>query len=441
MTASIHSRILISALIILILFMGLTGVVLDKAFRNSVENSQRENLRTQIYTLLATAELDENNQLQLPEEITEPRLNIAESSLQARIITINKELVWQSKSMLNTNLPLPPEIKTGDFSFSKHRIKQDYFTILNFSTLWITDKGEQAYIFQVAENIKVLNTQIATFRKNLWVWLAGVSFILIIIQMFILAWGLKPLRRVADDLLKIEKGTEQHLSGHYPKEIYSLSKNLNQLIDSSQQQLTRYRDSLGNMAHSLKTPLAILQNIIDSTAIKEKNTAIEQLKIINDIVKYQLQRAATAGRSQSASAVLLQPLTNKIISTLNKVYKDKQIDIHIDISSSLTIKIDEGDLFELLGNLIENAYKWCNRKVSVSAELSNEKIHLSIEDNGPGINKEERERILLRGQRADQNTPGHGLGLAMVNDILLLYKGSMHITESTLGGAKIIIEI
>ena len=421
--------------------MGLTGVVLDKAFRNSVENSQRENLRTQIYTLLATAELDDNNQLQLPEEITEPRLNIAESSLHARIITINKELVWQSKSMLNTNLPLPSRIKTGEFSFSKHKIKQDYFTVLNFSTLWVTDKGEQAYIFQVAENKKVLNSQIATFRKNLWVWLAGVSIVLIIIQMFILAWGLKPLRRVADDLLKIEKGTEQHLSGHYPKEIYSLSKNLNQLIDSSQQQLTRYRDSLGNMAHSLKTPLAILQNIIDSTTIKQKNTAIEQLKIVNNIVKYQLQRAATAGRSQSATTVHLLPVTNKIISTLNKVYKDKEIDIHVDIFSSLTIKIDEGDLFELLGNLIENAYKWCESKVSVSAELLNEKIHLSIEDNGPGINKEERERILLRGQRADQNTPGHGLGLAMVNDILLLYKGSMHITESTLGGAKIIIEI
>jgi len=441
MTASIHSRILISALIILILFMGLTGVVLDKAFRNSVENSQRENLRTQIYTLLATAELDENNQLQLPEEITEPRLNIAESSLHARIVTINKELVWQSKSMLNTTLPLPSRIKTGDFSFSNHKIKQDYFTLLNFSTLWVTDKGEQAYVFQVAENTKVLNSQIAAFRKNLWVWLAGVSIILIIIQMFILGWGLKPLRRVADDLLKIEKGTEQHLSGHYPKEIYSLSKNLNQLIDSSQQQLTRYRDSLGNMAHSLKTPLAILQNIIDSTTIKQKNTAIEQLKIINDIVKYQLQRAATAGRSQSASTIPLLPVTNKIISTLNKVYKDKEVDIHINIPSSLTVKIDEGDLFELLGNLIENAYKWCESKVSVNAEILNEKIYLSIEDNGPGINKEERERILLRGQRADQNTPGHGLGLAMVNDMLLLYKGSMHITESSLGGAKITVKI
>jgi len=440
MTASIHSRILVSALIILILFMGLTGFVLDKAFRNSVENSQRENLRTQIYTLLATAELDDNNQLQLPEEITEPRLNIAESSLHARIIKVNKDLVWQSKSMLNTNLPLPSGIKTGDFSFSRHKIKQDYFTVLNFSTLWITDKGEQAYIFQVAENKKVLNSQIATFRKSLWSWLAGVSFILIIIQMFILGWGLKPLRRVADDLLKIEKGSEQHLSGHYPKEIYSLSKNLNQLIDSSQQQLTRYRDSLGNMAHSLKTPLAILQNIIDSTTIKQKNTAIEQLKIINDIVKYQLQRAATAGRSQSASAVLLQPVTNKIISTLNKVYKEKEVDIHINMPSSLTVKVDEGDLFELLGNLIENAYKWCESKVSISAEVLNKKIQLSIEDDGPGINKEERERILLRGQRADQNTPGHGLGLAMVHDILLLYKGSMHITESSLGGARIIIE-
>ena len=105
------------------------------------------------------------------------------------------------------------------------------------------------------------------------------------------------------------------------------------------------------------------------------------------------------------------------------------------------IKIDQGDLYELLGNLIENAFKWCDKKVIVSAIQLNENIQISIEDDGPGIDDNEKERILLRGQRADQNTPGHGLGLAMVNNILLLYKGEMEISESSLGGAKIVITI
>ena len=441
MKFSIHSRIIFSALIILILFMSLTALVLEKAFRENVENAQREYLRTQIYTLLATAEINDESQLQLPQEIAEPRLNISESNLHARVMTVSDKIVWQSKSMLNTKIPLPSRIKTGEFSFSNETLGNNTYALVNFTTIWVTEKGERAFVFQVAENKEVLNSQITLFQQNLWGWLAGVSFILIIIQTFILRWGLKPLRHVAEDLSKIEKGETNKLSGEYPKEITPLTNNLNQLLDSSQQQLTRYRDALGNMAHSLKTPIAVLQGIIENTSIKEKNTAAEQLATINTIVDYQLQRAATMGRLQSTQAIALLPVTQKIIATLSKVYKDKNIESDLNVSSELNIKVDEGDLFELLGNLIENAFKWCNKKVLVSAESLDGQTQLTIEDDGPGINKEQRDLILLRGQRADQSTPGHGLGLAMVNDMLLLYKGSMQITTSIMGGAKIIIKI
>jgi len=313
--------------------MSLTGLVLEKAFRNNVENAQREYLRTQIYTLLATAEINENNQLQLPEEITEPRLNISESGLHARVMTVGDKVVWQSKSMLNTKIPLPAKIKMGEFSFANKRQGENTYALVNFTTIWITDKGELAYVFQVAENKAVLNSQITLFQQNLWGWLAGVSFILIIIQTFILRWGLKPLRHVAEDLSKIEKGEEKKLQGKYPKEIKPLTNNLNQLLDSSQQQLTRYRDALGNMAHSLKTPIAVLQGIIDNTSIKEKDTASEQLKTINTIVEYQLQRAATMGRLQSTETIALRPITEKIFVTLDKVYKDKNIEFQLNIPS------------------------------------------------------------------------------------------------------------
>jgi len=439
---SIHSRILLSAFVVLILFLGLTGIVLDKAFRSNVESAQRENLRTQIYTLLATAELsDEDGRLTLPEEITEPRLNLYESNLHARVVTTENKVIWQSKSMLNTNIPFPAQIEVGKFTFSNAHNHQQYFTLLSFATLWVTDKGEQSYIFQVAENQQALNKQTTIFRKNLWGWLAGVSFLLIIIQGYILRWGLKPLRHVADDLLDIEKGKKKRLTGKYAKEINPLTNNLNQLLDSSQQQLSRYRDALGNMAHSLKTPIAVLQGIIDNTAIEQKDTASEQLSTINSIVEYQLQRAATVGHQQLGDAIDLRPLAEKIISTLDKVHKDKQVKTQLDITHTLKTQADEGDLFELLGNLIENAFKWCNKQVRVSAKTLNTQTQIIIEDDGPGIDKAEQERILLRGQRADQQTPGHGLGLAMVNDMLLLYKGSIKITQSDLGGAKIIVKI
>lgn len=441
MALSIHSRILLSAFIILALFLGLTGIVLDKAFRNNVENAQRENLRTQIYTLLATAELAENDQLSLPEEITEPRLNIAESTLHARVVTPAQDLIWQSKSMLNISIPYPASIKLGEFVFTVNTNSNKTYTILSFATLWVTEKGEQQYIFQVAENQHVLYQQIGEFRQNLWGWLAGVGLLLIVVQAFILRWGLTPLRHVADDLLEIEQGNAQHLSGIYPREIAPLTNNLNQLLDSSQQQLNRYRDALGNMAHSLKTPIAVLRGIFTNSEMEQKETAEEQIQTINNIVEYQLQRAATAGQRGTHTQTELEPIVEKINNSLLKVFHEKQVNVTINIEPELALKMDEGDLFELLGNLFENAYKWCQQTIHFSAHRRNQSVELIIEDDGPGIEKQQRERILLRGQRADQNTPGHGLGMAMINDMLLLYKGSMEIADSQLGGAKISIRL
>ena len=441
MKLSIHSRILLSAFIVLALFMGLTGIILDKAFRDNVEHAQRENLRTQIYALLATAELDDAEYLKLPEQNMEPRLNISESTLHARVITSNKKIVWQSESMLNTKIPFPDNYKTGEFYFSDISNNEKSFTSVTFATIWLTVEGEDTYIFQVAENKNVFNSQISLFRKNLWGWLAGVSVILIIIQTIILRWGLKPLRHVAEDLINIEQGKTTRLSGNYPREITPLTNNLNQLLESSQQQLTRYRDALGNMAHSLKTPIAVLQGIIDSISGKEKDTACEQLNTINNIVDYQLNRASTVGQTYLSEAIKLLPTSIKIVNTLGKVHRDKNIEVQLNISEEIMIKIEQGDLYELLGNLLENAFKWSQSKISISAESVNKQTWITIEDDGQGIPKEEQERILLRGQRADQNTPGHGLGLAMVNDILLLYKGTMEIFKSALGGAKIIIKL
>ena len=440
MKFSIHSRILLSAFIVLALFMGLTGIVLDEAFRDDVEQAQRENLRTRIYALLATAELDDADYLKLPKQNMEPRLNISESTLHARVISSKNKIVWQSQSMLNTEIPLPKNYKIGEFSFSDISNSKSY-TLVNFASIWITVEGEDTYIFQVAENKNVFNSRISLFRKNLWGWLAGVSLILIIVQTLILRWGLKPLRHVAEDLIKIEKGKAEKLSGNYPKEITPLTNNLNQLLDSSSQQLTRYRDALGNMAHSLKTPIAVLQGIINKTTNDDKDTAIEQISTINNIVEYQLQRAATVGQQQLAHHNNLNAITGKILNSLQKVYADKNISLKVKIPDETLVKVDQGDLYELLGNLLENAFKWSKNKITVSAEQTKQQTQIIIEDDGPGISDNEKERILLRGQRADQNTPGHGLGLAMVNDILLMYKGSMEISKSKIGGAKIIITI
>ena len=441
MNLSIHFRILASAAVTLVLFLGLTGAVLDKAFSKNSISAQQENLRTQIYTLLAAADLDDNEQLVLPDEITEPRLNIIDSTLHARVVKADNQLVWQSQSMLNTDIQFPENIKTGEFYFSDSSDLINTYSLLSFSTQWETEKGEQTYIFQLAENKKNLTKQIKLFRKNLWIWLAGMGALLLLAQTLILRWSLKPLRLVANDVLDIERGTSQYLSDNYPKELSPLTDNLNQLLQSSQNQLSRYRDALGNMAHSLKTPITVLHGIITTSDIKQSDTAIEQLDTINTIVDYQLGRAATAGRQSSNVLTHIKPIVEKILQSMNKVYRDKNISQIIEINNTLQAKIDQGDLYELLGNLLDNASKWCNNKITLSAEESNNRLVIVIEDDGSGINETDRERILQRGQRADQDISGHGLGMAIVSDILLMYQGSMEITDSQLGGAKITVAL
>ena len=441
MIFSIHIRILVSAAITLILFLGLTGAVLDKAFSRNAISAQRENLRTQIYTLLAAADLNENNKLVLPSEITEPRLNIIDSTLHARVVTSDGQTAWQSQSMFNADIEFPDEIRAGEFFFSDTSNNTDSYSLLSFATQWETEQGEKTYIFQLAENKNNLTKQIKLFRKNLWLWLAGMGALLLLAQTFILRWSLKPLRHVADDVLEIERGTTQYLSARYPKELSPLTDNINQLLQSSQKQLARYRDALGNMAHSLKTPITVLHGIIESDNIKQNNTASEQLNTINTIVEYQLQRAATAGRQGSNNLIQIKPIVEKIAQSLDKVYRDKDVTYTDSITENLQVKLDEGDLYELLGNLLDNAFKWCNKEVHLAARINNTRLELIIEDDGSGISETDRERILQRGQRADQNISGHGLGMAMVCDTLFLYQGSIEISDSSLGGAKILIQI
>lgn len=438
---SIHSRIIISAFIVLLLFMSLTGAALDKAFRTNAEKSQQDNLRTQVYALLANAELNLDNKLSLPKETTEPRLNIIDSDLHARVITPGNNITWQSISIFNKKIPVPVNIEAGKFYFSSVTDKKDNYTAVNFSTLWVTEPGEKNYIFQVVENRKTLNAQIALFRKNLWGWLAGISFALIIVQVLILRWGLEPLRQVAKDVQRIEHGKATKLKSDYVKEIKPLTTNINQLLDSSQQQLKRYRDALGNMAHSLKTPIAVLHGMVTYLPEENKNTADEQLETINNIIEYQLQRAATAGKTQFTSTTALLPVAEKIINALQKVHRDKNIKINLNIDPAFTIKIEEGDLYELLGNVIENAFKWTKENITISAKQINGQSEIIVEDDGPGIKQETINRILQRGQRADENIPGHGLGLAMVNDMLILYEGKLEIKPAQPVGAKLVLTL
>lgn len=162
---------------------------------------------------------------------------------------------------------------------------------------------------------------------------------------------------------------------------------------------------------------------------------------MDNIIQYQLRRAATAGSSPGMRLVKLYPVADRIVKTVQKAYRDRNPEIVLDIDRTISLRIDEGDLMELLGNLVDNAYKWCDRCITISAKQYPDHVLIQVKDDGPGIRENEIARILERGVRADQSIPGHGIGLAIVRDIIQVYGGNLSIVRNHPTGACIAIQL
>jgi two-component system sensor histidine kinase PhoQ len=238
------------------------------------------------------------------------------------------------------------------------------------------------------------------------------------------------------------------LHGRYPAEIQPLADNLNTLLASARAHLQRYRDALGNLAHSLKTPLAVLHSSVEAKVPAEELRAVvqEQLQRMNEIVEYRLQRAAAAGRTALGTPLPVAPAVRKILGALDKAYAGKSVRAEIDIAPEVVFRGDEGDLLEVVGNLADNAYKWARTRVQVHARNEPDgrpgwEFTLRVEDDGPGIASDQVERVRERGVRADASTPGHGLGIAVVQEMTELYGGELVISRSPLGGAAVEVRL
>lgn len=267
------------------------------------------------------------------------------------------------------------------------------------------------------------------------------AVLLLITQAVILRWGLSPLRKVGKELSLIESGEQLQIKEDYPQEIERLTDNINILLQQERDQKTRYRNALGDLAHSLKTPLAVLQSGLSANInSKQDDSMQEQIACMNSIVEYQLQRAATAGAASIGKSVDVKLVVERLLKSLYKVYQDKQVNVTIDIDENTLFKGDEGDLMEVLGNLLENAFKWADQQVKIKARRVDDKLSIIVSDDGPGIPQNKIDDILQRGVRADQTTAGHGIGLSIVQNVVEAYHGSLKITESKSGnGAEVYI--
>lgn len=439
---SLQQRIIFGAIIVLVFFITLTAAALNKAFINSSENALNDTLTTQLYAVIATAEVDivdTKTQFSLPSDDLETLLGLPNSGLYAQVLDHNNKLIWQSESYISAVTPKASSLLSGQQKFIKISLENQQFYQLSYGINWLIDDAEIPLTFVINQDLKSFNQQLNHYSQTLWSWLGAMAIFLLIGQILILKWGLKPITKIVDELKKIEQGQQQKIMQPYPKEIQFLSANINHLLENEHAQKKRYRNALGDLAHSLKTPLAILQSSLLST--KADKTMAEQITQMNNIVEYQLQKAATAGVNNLAQAIDIKHLLSRIIDSLQKVYLDKGIQISFKAADKLNFKADEGDMMELFGNLLDNAFKWSKKNISVSAVIDNQSLTINIKDDGPGFPENLIEQVKIRGQRADETTPGHGIGLSIVNNIVDSYAGTMSIKNNSNQGANITIKL
>ncbi len=418
--------------------------VLDNAFRNAARDAVRDRLTAQLYALLTVAEVDERGLIRMPEALAEPRFAIPRSGLYAFIYDQEGKLSWRSDSSISIDPPSPPAVEVGSLDSDRlqPRAGFEWFTV-SFGLLWELERDRRVrYTFLLAEDVGSYRLEVAGFRGSLLLWIALAAALLFLLQILTLRWALRPLAAVTGEVQRVECGEQDVVTGNYPDEIDALTRNINALIRANRRALDRYRNSLGDLAHSLKTPLAVLRGLSEQSDPEKTRQALgEQTGRMAEIVDYQLKRAASPGSSVHVRRIQAAPAIRRVVNTVEKVYVDKGITFEVDVPADLELTVDEGDLMEMAGNLLDNACKWCRGRVGIRASRLGGIVRITVTDDGPGVDREMARVVVGRGVRADSQSPGQGIGLAVVSDIVSGYGGSLEIGEAAGGGACIGVDL
>ena len=437
---SIKSRMLFTSLVVLVGFMVLTVVALERAVEKRMLATEDEKLRSLMYSILASVDRDATG-LSITvsdERLFEPALFNSESGLRAVLYDKDSE-IWRSLSTAES-FPRAEDLQEAVLRFSQLTLNDKHWFQLAFSILW-PNVHDQLSLYEVVvwKDASEYNRQINSFQQTLWLWLVITVTLLLLLMWLVMLWGLRPLKHIGEEVSAIEDGVKQRFDSSYPSEIKPLTQNLNLLLQREQHQMERYRNALDDLAHSLKTPLAVIRGLSEKPVWQDEDKKVlsEQNERMNQIVSYQLQRAATMGGELMAKPIEFESLIQKTVSALRKVYQGKAIQIELKIEENHLIRMDESDLLEVLGNLIDNACKYGRRQVIIQVKSIDEFLHLTIEDDGAGLEASQVDTILTRGNRLDQTQEGQGIGLAVVNEIVKVYELDLRFSQSSMGGLKL----
>ena len=299
----------------------------------------------------------------------------------------------------------------------------------------LTDRGSPILLYAATDRTSA-DAAVGRFALRLGIALGVLVLGIIVGVLVLIRYGLRPLHEIQDKLGDVRAGRRDNLDGEYPAELSPLAREINTLIVHNRKVVERARTHVGNLAHALKTPLAVLKNEAKG-GDRLSDLVKRQTEAMTNNVNHYLKRAQAAAQAQvlGARTEVKEPVEG-IARMLERLHRDKRLAIEVDVDPKAVFRGERGDFDELVGNLLENAAKWCKSRVNVKVTRTDEGMEVIVDDDGPGLPAEHRAKALERGKRLDESTPGTGLGLSIVSELADIYGGSFHLEDSPIGGLR-----
>lgn len=418
---------LVSAVLLLLLLPS-SFVAIEQAFYRQLLTNAEQKMEVHMYAILSELHLSDGK-IELNNNTLAPDFYRPDSGLSA-FVTDGQRLLWQSDSSLNQEFQVPDiQLTPGQHIFYAIEQAETEYQILSIAFLFDSGESAQPLAIHVVQSQAMLMAPHKSFRSTLLRWFAGIVAGLLLLSILAYYWTTKPLTRLDHEIRQLERGKQDHLTGKYPSELNVIKEDLNLLLASQNRQKLRYRNHLSDLAHALKTPVAVLR----TSPLAQQPELKEQIDRITAMIEHQLKKASSSGQDIWKKQTPVLPLAEKLINALRKIYRDKGCVIELICSERAFFRGDETDMMEVLGNLLDNACKACDKKVRVTVEQH--PFTLIVEDDGPGIPVNQRQELFERGTRLDTYVDGHGVGLSIVAELVNSYSGTISIKDSELGGA------
>lgn len=437
---SIKRRLLLAALGSLSVALIVGGWGLSRAFSAAVERGFDERLKTVLQTVVAETEADAEGRVSLSRSIGDPRFDRIYSGSYWQISNAQGVLL-RSRSLWDQEIPLNIGVPDGSTIFRYWTNGADQRVRLVERDLTLPNHPDVLH-FIVAGHTSEIERELRRFDQLIMLGMLGLLLALGLTFAAQIRVGLKPLRMMRANLTAVWEGRVQRVDENLPDELKSLAVTINQLLMHEERQVARARDQAADLAHAVKTPLAVLRADLASLDTPVAESIRQRIDLIDGLVRRNLARAA-AGRNLTLSGLIthLKPVVEQINQLMSRVHPDRRLDVELAIADHVQVRLEREDIEEVVGNLLDNAWKWSRTHIRISASVVNERCRLVIEDDGPGLAETDRQKVQMRRVKLDERVPGQGLGLPIVCDIIEPSGGTLELGDSLLGGLKVTLNL